>query len=92
MAYNICVIVVQKEKERENERKKKLNDVFDFLKQLKSKNKLKLTIREFQKEIILFFGIVDFRAIESKMRLMSTLDLIENKTIRLGQREIWIKK
>lgn len=83
------------QKERERERKKpnkKLNEIFSFIKKLSTEQKLKLSEKEFDKEVILFFNITDFRVVSSKKKLMETLDLIEKKFVAWGVYEICIKK
>ena len=79
---------MQIEKERKN---KKLDEIFKFINKLKTEDKLKLLEKDFNKEVILFFDVTDFRVIASKTKLMETLDLIETVPIRWGDVEIWIK-
>lgn len=86
---------MQKEREKESNKERennKLDLIFQFIDKLKSKNKLKLSEKEFNKELILFFNVTDFRVVASKTKLMVTLDLIKTESIRWGEREIWIKK
>jgi len=80
-----------KEKEKEKE-KQKLTVFYSFISKLRAEKKLKLSEKEFNKELILFFNITDFRAIASKTKLMETLDLIEKKSIQWEGVEIWIKE
>ena len=79
---------MQKERKKES---KKLNEIFEFIKMLISKKNLKLSEKQFNKELILFFNITDFRVVASKTKLMETLDLIEKHLIKWGDYEIWIK-
>jgi len=77
---------------KQQQESKKLNQVFEFIKKLRSEKNLNLSEKKFNKELILFFNITDFRVVASKIKLMETLDLIEIKTINWGEREIWIKE
>jgi len=81
---------MQNKRERTNQTEnKKLNEIFDFVKSLKDTN---YNEKEFNKQIILFFGVSDFRVVAGKTKLMETLDLIEFKTNSWGDRVIWIKE
>jgi len=88
---------MQKKKESEGKKNKKLNEIYDFINKLKHEKKLKLTVREFEREIILFFGAVDPRVIEAKKRVMNTLGLVEfdrstPTLVKEGAEIVWIKK
>lgn len=79
---------IERKKENETENKK-LTEIYAFIKSLKHE---KYKEKGFNKEIILFFGVSDFRVIAGKTKLMETLDLIRIETVGWGEKEIWINE
>lgn len=77
-----------KERTKETE-SKKLTEIYDFIKSL---NNREYTTKEFNKRLILFFGVSDFRVVATKTKLMETLDLITIKDKGWGDKTIWINE
>jgi len=79
-----------KDNEKERKKNKKFQEIFTFINELKTNSIKKYSIRDFNKELILFFQVTDTRAIDSKIKILETLDLIEIKNNWAGV-EVWIK-
>lgn len=82
----------EKENDTNKQRNKKMFEIFQFVDKLRLEKKLKLSEKEFNKELLLFFDITDFRVVASKTKLMETLDLIEVHQIEWGEKEVWINE
>jgi len=86
----VCVKQMYKDNEKERKKNKKFQEIFTFINELKTNSIKKYSIRDFNKELILFFQVTDTRAIDSKIKILETLDLIEIKNNWAGV-EVWIK-